>query len=185
MPPPGGEMLSPDVCEKGRARWAVLSYVYIGKQQPKSRVYVWFGRYVFETLGWVLIACIVLFLCGLGGLACMYVFCWERERDRGAPQSSQQQQLRRHSLRWCSPAEFHHQIASREREKRVHFEYFYSFTRQLGSFFIFTISALGGRWRTSCVRCGAIHVPDHILSALYTGNVCVCIHTPMRGYRLK
>lgn len=178
-------MLSPDVCEKGRARWAVLSYVYIGKQQPKSRVYVWFGRYVFETLGWVLIACIVLFLCGLGGLACMYVFCWERERDRGAPQSSQQQQLRRHSLRWCSPAEFHHQIASREREKRVHFEYFYSFTRQLGSFFIFTISALGGRWRTSCVRCGAIHVPDHILSALYTGNVCVCIHTPMRGYRLK
>jgi hypothetical protein len=103
----------------------------------------------------------------------------ERERDRGAPQSSQQQ-LRRHSLRWCSPAEFHHQIASREREKRVHFEFFYSFTRQLGSFFIFTISALGGRWRTSCVRCGAIHVPDHILSALYTGNVCMYTHTHER-----
>lgn len=80
MPPPGGEMLSPDVREreKGRARWAVY-YVYIGKQQPKSRVYVWFGRYVYETLGWVLIACIVLFLSGLGGLACMYVFAG-RER---------------------------------------------------------------------------------------------------------
>lgn len=123
----------------------------------------------------------------VGWRVCMFFAGRERERDRGAPQSSQQQQLRRHSLRWCSPAEFHHQIASREREKRVHFEFFYSFTRQLGSFFIFTISALGGRWRTSCVRCGAIHVPDHILSALYTGNVCMYTHThtPMRGYRLK
>ena len=152
----------------------------VGKQE-KSRVDYLQAVDVYKTLGWVLIACIVFFF-PLGGLACTYVcFVWlERCAAVVAETSFSQVVLsRRVPSSNCQ---------STEEKSRVYFEFLFSFTRQPGSFF--SLSALGGRWRTSCKSwCCVVVVYTFPIISFRRSTPVMCvsmyIHTPMRGYRLK